>query len=186
MTISLEIYLEMAICLALKHIHKYLFYIQNLLFLLFAILILQNHRQFQDPLSDAFYLIAIEDEVDKLNWRRVFDNLKGGHHSMIADTIFDSIDEEYSFVPGNGLIELEPFRKLCEMSQHAGPALKHLELHDHHELTTYERFQKSLRQCMNTEIHLCSVKGYAKHTGLTIVVVGLFVDILVLVSIVQL
>ena len=136
--------------------------------------------------TDAFYLIAIEDEVDKLNWRRVFDNLKGGHHSMIADTIFDSIDEEYSFVPGNGLIELEPFRKLCEMSQHAGPALKHLELHDHHELTTYERFQKSLRQCMNTEIHLCSVKGYAKHTGLTIVVVGLFVDILVLVSIVQL
>ena len=136
--------------------------------------------------TDAFLLLSIEGEIDKLNWRRVFDNLKGGHHPMIADTIFDSIDEDYSFVPGNGLIELEPFRKLCEMSQHAGPALKHLELHEHHELTKYERFQKSLRQCMYAEIHLCGVKGYAKHTGLTIVVVGLFIDVLVIVSIFQL
>ncbi len=125
----------------------------------------------------AFDIIAVNGRVSQATWRIVFADLKGSPHPKVADTIFHACDSEFSLVPGNGYVEFDAFKELTNMAKHAKSALKHLELHDHHELTDWEKVQKRMRRYLN-----CNIVVW----GCKIQVVHAFVDMLVILSIVQL
>ena len=115
--------------------------------------------------------------VHKDTWRLVFADLRGAEHPMVADTVFHTCDIEYSLVPGNDSIELEAFLELIRMTKHTGTALKHLELHEEHELTKFENLQKRMRSWFSKKANIYFMEIEVIHT---------FIDILVLLSIAQL
>jgi hypothetical protein len=125
----------------------------------------------------AFKIMAVDNRVSQSRWQSVFTELKGSSHPMVADTIFHTCDAEHSLVPGNGFVEIDAFKELCNMAKHAESALKDLEIHEHHELTSYESFQLKLRKKLNLTVNLC---------GTAVEIVHAFVDFLVLGSIAQL
>ena len=63
------------------------------------------------------------------------------------------------------------------MTKHTGTALKHLELHEEHELTKFENLQKRMRSWFSKKANIYFMEIEVIHT---------FIDILVLLSIAQL
>jgi hypothetical protein len=134
----------------------------------------------------AFSLIAPFGNLNRAVWHKVFAKLKGTHHPLVAGALFDAIDEDYSFIPGNGYIEFEPFSKLCEISKHTGNTVKHLELHEPHELTNLERVQKSFRHALRYKFYVCGVSGFQTSTGVGFTPSHMLADIFVVASVYQL
>eukprot|EP00943_MAST-04B_sp_MAST-4B-sp1_P007562 g7562.t1 len=96
--------------------------------------------------KEAFNILAKgHSAINKETWRLVFADLRDSEHPMVADTIFHTCDMEYSLVPGNDYLEVDAFLELITLAKHTGSALKHLELHEKHELTRFEQLQMDMR-----------------------------------------
>jgi hypothetical protein len=128
--------------------------------------------------KEAFNILAKgRPAINKETWRLVFADLRDAEHPMVADTIFHTCDMEYSLVPGNDYLEIDAFLELITLAKHTGTALKHLELHEKHELTRFKQLQMDMRGWFKIKANLFFFKFEIIHT---------IVDLLVLLSIAQL